>query len=130
MSENKDALAVAREAAIDALTPKCFGHGDMPRQIATEYVDTVLPILSLLPVDREAVIPDGYVLVPVDTGSSFVDSTLPPAMIEAGEVALERAQYDLANYIPGKTIDWDSGMMVIAIYCAMLAACPSQQGEG
>ncbi len=62
-------------------------------------------------------------LVPKDDDTRpFSDSLLPMAMIEAGEAALEKAAVDLANYVPGETIDWDYGMEAVAVYRAMIAA--------
>lgn len=70
-------------------------------------------------------VPDGWQLVPKDDASrDFADSALPEAMIEAGEEALERAQNDLTNYVSGETADWDTGMIAVAVYRAMLAASP------
>lgn len=63
-----------------------------------------------------------YKLVPVDGGPNLSDSTLPDEMIHAGAEAIERTQHDLANYVSGVTIDWDSGMIAVAVYRAMLSA--------
>lgn len=73
--------------------------------------------------------PDQTVRVPLDTGPNFSDSTLPIEMIHAGSDAIDRATDDMANYVSGETIDWDSGMMAVAVYRAMLAAAPSPEAE-
>lgn len=63
--------------------------------------------------------------MPVDDPSrSFSDSVLPSAMIFAGAEMLKRADDDLRNYKAGETIDWDYGMIAVATYRAMTAACP------
>ncbi len=68
---------------------------------------------------------DALRLVPVDTGPNFSDSSLPLTMIHAGADAIDRATDDMANYVSGETIDWDSGMMAVAVYRSMLAAAPA-----
>ena len=68
------------------------------------------------------------VRVPRDTGPNFSDSTLPEEMIYAGIAVFDQVDADNANYVAGETTDWDQGMIVVAIYRAMLAASP--QGEG
>lgn len=60
-----------------------------------------------------------------DPERPFSDSALPEAMIWAGVEALGRAETDLLKYEPGKTIDWDQGMIVVAIYRAMTQAALS-----
>lgn len=57
-----------------------------------------------------------------DSKRSFSDSLLPESMIEAGEKALDKADLDLQNYVSGKTIDWDNGMIAVAVYRAMTMA--------
>lgn len=69
--------------------------------------------------------PDGWVLVPKDTGPNFSDSTLPLAMIEAGMAVQDQVHHDNTNYVAGETTDWDQGMVAVAIYRAMLQAAPS-----
>ena len=73
---------------------------------------------------------DALRLVPVDTGPNFSDSSLPLDMIYAGADAIDRATDDMANYVSGETIDWDSGMMAVAVYRAMLAAAPASPLPG
>lgn len=70
--------------------------------------------------------PAPTVTVPRDDDQRpFSDSLLPEAMIYAGSDALDRAQMDMANYVSGETIDWDQGMIAVAVYRAMLAAAPA-----
>lgn len=70
----------------------------------------------------------GFVLVPSDDDTrSYSDSILPDDMIEAGTLVLEQAAHDLANYVPGETIDWDFGMEAVAVFRAMVLAAPQPQ---
>ncbi|USN15232.1 hypothetical protein KIKIMORA_00860 [Brevundimonas phage vB_BpoS-Kikimora] len=58
--------------------------------------------------------------LPVDDESrAFSDSLLPQDMIYAGMAALEQADEDNRRYVSGKTIDWDYGMLAVAVYRAM-----------
>jgi hypothetical protein len=64
--------------------------------------------------------------VPVDDDSrAFSDPIIPEPMVFAGIYAVERALDDMNNYVSGKTIDWDSGMIAVAVYRAMVAARPT-----
>lgn len=70
-------------------------------------------------------VPEGWRLVPTDDADRpFSDPALPDEMLIAGAEAIDRASDDLKAYIPGETIDWDSGMIAVAVYRAMLAAAP------
>ncbi|MFG1304218.1 hypothetical protein V5F34_08765 [Xanthobacter autotrophicus] len=73
------------------------------------------------PAKAEVVLaPKGWVTVPADDHTSpLCQSALPIAMIHAGMEAYDRAQEDLENYEAGKTIDWDTGMIVVSIFRAM-----------
>lgn len=67
--------------------------------------------------------PDTLAVLPVDDDTRpFSDSLLPAAMIMAGLAALDRVDDDLANYVSGKTIDWDNGMVASAVYRTMTRA--------
>jgi hypothetical protein len=70
-------------------------------------------------------LPKGWRAVPVDNGPTIADTEIPPDMLQAGVETYDAAQRDLGeNYVAGKTIDWDTHMIVTAIYRAMLAAAP------
>lgn len=63
-------------------------------------------------------------IVPLDDDErDFADSILPGDMIEAGMVALEQAQADLKSDDPD-AIDWDNGMIAVAVYRAMTGKAP------
>lgn len=62
-----------------------------------------------------------------DDSRSFSDSLLPEAMIWAGIEVQEQVDRDNANYVAGETIDWDQGMIAVAIYRAMLASAPKAE---
>lgn len=67
-------------------------------------------------------------LVPVDDPKrSFADPAIPFGMVAAGIDAYERAKDEMKHYKAGKTIDWDAGMIVVAIYRAMVGASPDRQ---
>lgn len=70
------------------------------------------------------------VMVPRDDSArSYSDSLLPLEMIYAGMAALDQADSEMANYVPGETTDWDQGMMAVAVYRAMIAAAPPPPAE-
>ena len=77
--------------------------------------------LARLCVSREDVLPVD------DSSKAFSNSDLPDYMIEAGGDALDQAYLDLQNYKSDETIDWDSGMIVVAVYRAMTAAFFARQ---
>ncbi|MEY3773974.1 MAG: hypothetical protein RLZZ129_754 [Verrucomicrobiota bacterium] len=67
-------------------------------------------------------------IVPTDDPAlPFCQSRLPYEMIQAGMEALEKANDDLRGYVAGETIDWDTGMIVVAIFRAMCAAAPKTE---
>lgn len=72
---------------------------------------------------------DGVVVPADDPARNFSDSALPPQMIEAGMDALEKTRSDMRNYVPGETIDWDCGMVAVAVYRAMVAAAPTSHPQ-
>lgn len=73
---------------------------------------------------------DAMKLVPVDDiNRPFSDSLLPPEMIYAGMAALDQAETDMANYVPGVTTDWDQGMMAVSVYRAMVHAALTAREE-
>lgn len=75
--------------------------------------------------------PPGWVLVPADDLQRDASgSSLPDVMVHAGAEALDRCQAELRAYVSGATPDWDSGMIAVAIYRAMVAAVPSPTNGG
>ncbi len=67
-------------------------------------------------------------LLPVDDAQrQHADSALPFEMIAAGAEALERCRDDLQTYVAGETIDWDDGMIAVAVYRGMVAAAPEPE---
>lgn len=70
-------------------------------------------------------------LLPVDDAQrQHADSALPFEMIAAGSEALERCRDDLQSYVAGETIDWDDGMIAVAVYRGMVAAAPEPELVG
>jgi hypothetical protein len=71
-------------------------------------------------------------LAVVDTNvcpsGQFSNPSLSDAVVEAGMAAKESADHDLANYVSGETIDWDTGMICVAIFQAMLKAYLAARG--
>lgn len=69
--------------------------------------------------------------LPIDDESrAFSDSLLPEGMIYAGMAALEQARQDGRRYVSGETIDWDDGMLAVAVYRAMVGyAIHQARGE-
>ncbi len=66
-------------------------------------------------------------IVPLDDETrEFSDSVLDSRMISAGEAVLDRVDHDNANYISGTTIDWDQGMVAVAVFRAMTRASRSR----
>lgn len=64
-------------------------------------------------------------------GEACVCDGIPDEVIEAGISAWDAAKHDMENYVSGVTTDWDEGMIVAAIYKAMIAALrPDPRGEG
>lgn len=73
---------------------------------------------------------DGWKLVPVDDDKrSFSDPAIPDEMVYAGADAIDKAEDDLNNYVAGETIDWDAGMIAVAVYRAMIAAAPQPPAQ-
>ena len=70
--------------------------------------------------------PVAWATVPRDDDKRpLADSSLPIEMIYAGLEVLEKVDEDNCNYVAGETTDWDNGMVVVAVYRAMIAAAPS-----
>ena len=68
-------------------------------------------------------VPSTLALLPVDDDMRpFSDPLLTDAMVHAGMDVFDRVRTDLANYVPGETIDWDDGMKAVAVYRAMTRA--------
>ena len=68
-------------------------------------------------------------LMPTDDASrSFSDTLLPETMVFAGMAALDRAHADMAAYRSGETIDWDDGMIAVAVWRAMAGAWRTARG--
>ena len=64
--------------------------------------------------------PETLAVVPVDDDTRpFSDPVIPMDMVEAGSNALDRVEADMAAYVSGETIDWDTGMAAVAVYRAM-----------
>jgi hypothetical protein len=64
----------------------------------------------------------GWKLVPADDPQRpFCDPAIPDEMVFAGSDALDKADEDLRK---GVGPDWDTGMICVAVYRAMLAAAP------
>jgi hypothetical protein len=66
---------------------------------------------------------------PVDDGK-FIASGLSDDVVEAGLAAWDKAEDDMENYISGVTTDWDEGMIVAAIFKAMLAEIEKEHNDG
>jgi len=59
-----------------------------------------------------------------------ITAGIPEEAIWAGIAAWDKAKHDLENYVSGVTPDWDEGMIVAAIYKAMLPLAPAEPVEG
>lgn len=93
------------------------------------YLNTSRRQPAASPSPDEQVKPAEWVLVPRDDdGRSFSDSALPEGMIRAGMAVFDQVDADNANYVAGETTDWDTGMIAVAVYRAMLAVSPSPEG--
>lgn len=70
-------------------------------------------------------------LAALDAERDWICSGIPDEAVEAGIAAWDKAKHDLENYTSGETADWDEGMIVCAIYKAMvpLAPAPTPMGE-
>jgi hypothetical protein len=62
---------------------------------------------------------------------NWVCAGVPDDAVEAGIIAWDAAKKDLEdeNYIPAETADWDEGMIVCAIFKAVLRAALNNGGE-
>lgn len=70
---------------------------------------------------RPTILDLDLVVVPIDTGDTFSNSSLPSGMVEAGSDILEKCDDDLMN---DTGPDWDYGMQAVATFRAMLSASP------
>lgn len=57
------------------------------------------------------------------------NSVLPEDMIHAGAAAIDKASDDLVNYVSGETVDWDSGMIAVAVWRSMSQAYITRKDE-
>jgi hypothetical protein len=102
--------AAMREAANEILAGKTT-----PMQDQSPFVSTITSLRA--EVERLTKLladpcPDGQ----------FSNPNLPDGVVYAGIAAKEKADHDLENYVSGETIDWDTGMICVAIFRAMLSA--------
>lgn len=64
----------------------------------------------------------GLAIVPVDDVTRpFCCPVIPEQMVVAGMEQIGRAEDDMRNYVACETIDWDSGMIAVAVYRAMVS---------
>jgi hypothetical protein len=107
------------------LDPKALEAAHTALGTAGTAEAVVRAYLAALP-PSPAVVPEGWKLVPVDDETrEFANSALPVGMIHAGMDVLEKVNEDNVYYTAGDTIDWDNGMVAVAVYRAMLSASPS-----
>ena len=64
-----------------------------------------------------------FITLPLDDKSkAFCETNISEQALRAGMAVLDQVDRDNANYVAGETIDWDQGMIVVAIYRAICDA--------
>ena len=83
---------------------------DRPRRMfSIDRLKTLVTNLSMLEQDSDSVI-----------------YSIPDEVIEAGMKVMDKVDADLTNYVSGVTPDWDDGMIVSAVFKAMLTELAKQ----